>query len=151
MPKQIFAGGSTGLGIQVLNANGDMLDANVYGQTPRAVVPTSDGLTTGLILDTDVVVEATSAGANNILCLPRATAAKRGRQIKIWVKPSTNCELQSARGSGDTINNVDCSGGAVEALLTHSQWYIATQHLATGWLLQAFTALGAVATAIVPD
>lgn len=121
------------------------------GGTPRAVVPTSDGLTTGLILDGDTFVEATSANAAHILQLPPATAATRGREILIWVKPSTNCELQTASGSGDTINNVDCSGGAVEALLTHSQLYICRQHLATGWLLQAITALGAVATAIVPD
>lgn len=123
----------------------------VLGAAPRAVVPTTDGLTTGLILDTDSFVEATSAGANNILCLPKATAAARGRRVLIWVVPSTNCELQTFRGSSDTINNVNCGGGAVEALLTHTQFYVATQHLATGWLLQAFTALGAVATPIIPD
>jgi hypothetical protein len=125
--------------------------ADDLGALPRAVVPTSDGLTTGLILDTDSFVEATSAGANNILCLPKAQPETRGREIMIWVVPSTNCELQTFRGSSDTINNVNCGGGAVEALLTHTQLYIARQHLATGWLLQAFTALGAVATAIVPD
>jgi hypothetical protein len=121
------------------------------GASARAVVPTSDGLTTGLIYDTDKMVVATSAGANNILCLPPATAKTRGREIAIWVVPSTNCELQTHRGSSDTINNVNCGGGAVEALLTHTQFYIARQHLDNGWLLQAFTALGAVATAIVPD
>lgn len=121
------------------------------GTGVRAVVPTSDGLTTGLIYDTDSFVEATSANAAHILQLPACSAATRGREIWIWVKPSTNCELQTASGSGDTINNVDCSGGAVEALLTHTQLYVVRQHLATGYLLQAFTALGAVATAIVPD
>lgn len=117
----------------------------------RAVVPTANGLTTGLILPSDRMVVATSGGANNILSLPACSAATRGREIWIWVVPSTNCELQTAAGSGDTINNVDCSGGAVEALLTHTQLYLCRQHLATGWLLQAMTALGAVATAIVPD
>lgn len=126
-------------------------DVDAAGGGARAVVPTADGLTTGLILPTDKMVEATSANANHILKLPAASAATRGKEIFIWVVPSTNCELQTAVGSGNTINNVDCSGGAVEALLTHSQFYIARQHLATGWLLQAFTALGAVATAIVPD
>lgn len=120
------------------------------GATPRAVVPTADGLTTGLILDTDEFVEATSAGANNILTLPEATAATRGREIWIWVAPSTNCELRTPAGGTQTINNVACGAGN-EALLTHSQLYVCRQHLSTGWLLQAFTALGAVATAIVPD
>lgn len=117
---------------------------------PRAVVPTSDGLTTGLIYANDSFVEATSAGANNILTLPTASAATRGREIWIWVVPSTNCELRTPDASGQTINGVD-SDGTQEALLTHSQLYLCRQHLATGWLLQAFTALGAVATAIVPD
>jgi hypothetical protein len=121
------------------------------GAAPRAVVPTSDGLTTGLILDTDEFVEATSAGANNILTLPLATAETRGREILIWVVPSTNCELRTPASANQTINNVACGSSANEALLTHSQLYVARQHLATGWLLQAFTALGAVATAIVPD
>lgn len=118
--------------------------------TPRAVVPTTDGLTTGLIAADDVFVEATSGGANNILTLPEATEATRGQQIKIWVVPSTNCELRTPAASTQTINGVD-SSGAQEALLTHTQLYVCTQHLATGWLLEAKTALGAVATAIVPD
>ena len=73
------------------------------GVTARAVVPTADGLTTGLILDTDEFVQATSANANNILTLPLATAATRGREIQIWVMPSTNCELRTPDASNQTI------------------------------------------------
>ena len=129
----------------VLRAGGDDKGSGV-----RAITATADGLTTGLIRDTDDFVEVTSANANHIVTLPEATEATRGREIWIWVLPSTNCELRTPDASGQTINNVD-SDGTQEALLTHSQLYICRQHLATGWLLQAFTALGAVATAIVPD
>lgn len=125
-------------------------ESDAAGGGTRAVVPTADGLTTGLIYANDRFVQATSADANNILTLPTASAATRGREILIWVVPSTNCELRTPAGSGQTINGVD-GDGTQEALLTHSQLYIARQHLATGWLLQAFTALGAVATAIIPD
>ena len=118
---------------------------------PRAVVPTSDGLTTGLLYFTDRFVEATSANAAHWLTLPLATAATRGKELWIWVVPSTNCELRTPASADQTINNVACGSSANEALLTHTQLYICRQHLATGWLLQAFTALGAVATAIVPD
>lgn len=124
-------------------------DEEATGAATRAVVPTVGGLTTGLILPTDRFVQATSADANHILTLPLASEATRGREIWIWVVPSTNCELRTPAASNQTINGVDSD--ASEALLTHSQLYIARQHLATGWLLQAFTALGAVATAIVPD
>lgn len=120
------------------------------GTPVRSITATADGLTTGIILDTDEFVEVTSANANNIVVLPLATAATRGREIQIWVLPGTNCELQTPATTNQTINGVD-SDGTNEALLTHTQFYVARQHLANGWLLQAFTALGAVATAIVPD
>lgn len=125
-------------------------DVSTEGGGSRAVVPTADGLTTGLIYDTDSFVVATSAGANDILTLPTATAATRGRVIKIWVVPSTNCELRTPDASGQTINGVD-SDGTQEALLTHTQLYYAEQHLDDGWLLRGFTALGAEVTPIVPD
>lgn len=134
-------------------ATGDVTvaaDVETEGGGARAVVPTADGLTTGLILPTDKFVEATSADANHILTLPAATAATRGREIWIWVAPATNCELRTPAGTNQTINNVDSDGDA-EALLTHTQLYVCRQHLATGWLLQAITALGADAAAIVPD
>lgn len=153
----VYLGGSNRYRSYIFNAVGESStalkradDPDASGGGARAITATSDGLTTGLILDGDSFVEVTSGNASHIVKLPAASAATRGREILIWVVPSTNCELQTA-GAGNTINNVDCSGGAVEALLTHSQFYIARQHLATGWLLQAMTALGAVATAIVPD
>lgn len=125
-------------------------DDDVAGGGARAITATADGLDTGLILDTDGMVEVTSANANHIVTLPLASAATRGREIWIWVLPGTNCELRTPDASNQTINNVDGDGTA-EGLLTHTQLYILRQHLANGWLLQAFTALGAVATAIVPD
>lgn len=125
-------------------------DTETEGGGARAVVPTADGLTTGLILATDSMVVATSANADHILTLPPASAATRGKEIWIWVVASTNCELRTPDASGQTINGLD-SDGTKEALLTHSQLYVVRQHLDDGWLLQAFTALGAVATAIVPD
>jgi hypothetical protein len=116
----------------------------------RAVTATADGLTTGLLTDEDTFVEVTSANADHIVTLPAATAANRGKEILIWVVPSTNCELRTPATTNQTINNVD-SDGSAEALLTHTRLYKATQHLATGWVLEALTALGAVSTAIVPD
>lgn len=116
----------------------------------RAVVPTANGLTTGLITHSDRMVEATSGNADHILTLPEATAATRGREIWIWVVGSTNCELRTPSGSTQTINNVNCDG-TQEALLAHSHLYVLRQHLANGWVMQKFTNLGAVATAVVPD
>ncbi|MCW5697919.1 MAG: hypothetical protein KIS96_14460 [Bauldia sp.] len=125
-------------------------DTDVAGGGTRAVVPTADGTGTGVILPTDKFVEATSGNADHILTLPLASEATRGKEIWIWVVAGTNCELRTPAASNQTINNVDADGTA-EALLTHTQLYVCRQHLATGWLLQAITALGAAAAAIVPD
>lgn len=143
--RHYLVSGNSGGTVTVSRASDELASLGV-----RAVVPTADGLTTGLIYAYDKFVEATSADANHILTLPTASAATRGRVIWIWVVGSTNCELRTPATSNQKINGVD-SDGSQEALLTHSQLYICRQHLATGWLLQAITALGAVATAIVPD
>lgn len=144
--RHYLVSANNGSAVTITRASDELASLGV-----RAVTPTADGLTTGLILPSDRFVEAGDHGdANYIITLPAASAATRGRVIRIWVKPSTNCELRTPATTNQTINNVD-SDGSQEALLTHTQMYVATQHLATGWLLQAFTALGAVATAIVPD
>lgn len=116
----------------------------------RAVVPTADGLTTGLILPSDKFVEITSGNADHIVTLPTASAATRGRVIHAYVVASTNCEVRTPATSNQTINNVD-SDGSQEAVLAHSHTYRFTQHLDAGWLMEKLTALGAVATAVVPD
>lgn len=134
-------------------ATGDVVvapDVETEGGGGRAVVPTADGLTTGLILSTDRMVVATSANADHILTLPAASAATRGKEILIYVVASTNCELRTPDASGQTINGVD-SDGTQEALLAHSHTYRLTQHLADGWIMEKLTNLGAVATAVVPD
>lgn len=121
------------------------------GGTPRAVVATADGLTTGLILDTDTMVEITNGGnVNNWSTLPKATAATRGRELDLYCS-AANSELRTPAASTDTINNVNCGAGAAEALLTAGRFYKAIQHLATGWLLIEYTNLGAISAAIVPD
>jgi hypothetical protein len=137
---------NTGTAVTITRA----FDDQVYGGGARAVVPTNDGLGNGLILPTDRFVEATSPNADFILTLPTASAATRGRVIEIWVVPATNCELRTPAASNQTINGVD-SDGTQEALLAHTHLYRLTQHLATGWLMEKLTALGAVATAVVPD
>lgn len=125
-------------------------EKDTSGGAPRAVIPTADGLTTGLLYDTDTFVEFTSADANHIGTLPLASEGTRDREIHIFVAGATNCELRTPAASNQTINNVDCDG-TQEALLTAGNYYIVRQTKATGWILQGFTNLGAVQTAIVPD
>lgn len=153
MPKGYFSGGATGLGVFIGNAAGEQVDGQAWGSTPRAVVPTVAGLTTGLLLASDagLLVEATSANSAHFITLPAATAATRGRKIRVLAAGATALKAKTpASPAGGTINNVDASGGSVGAIMTAGNEYEFEQTLANGWTMTGKTNLGAVQTAVVP-
>lgn len=116
---------------------------------PVAVTATADGLTTGLIpADTSVAV-VTSAGANNIVTLPAATAANTGAVICVIVG-ANGCEMRTPAASGEKINNVD-SDGTNELALPANTHYLCRVIGAGAWTVRGFTILGADAAALVPD
>jgi hypothetical protein len=123
--------------------------AGGIGQTPRTLIETTDGLTTGQMLDTDAAVVATPATATSFLTLPKAQASNVGKKIQLTLLGATAVKLKSFAASGDTINNVNASAAASAQLVAGNIYYI-TQVTATGWLLEGRTNLGAVATPIVP-
>ncbi len=118
----------------------------VPGHYQTLVTATSDGLTTGLIPGDAQFVTVTSANADYIVTLP---AGYIGQIIRGRVG-ANGCELRTIASSGDTINNVD-SDGTQEAAIPTTVTFMAQKVTATGWILMTWTALGAVATAIVPD
>jgi len=114
--------------------------------TAQAITATSDGLTTGLITSGSSYVTVTSASANNIATLPAATV---GHTIRGYVG-ANGCEIRTPASSGATINNVD-SDGTNEAAIPATSMFEVTCVAADTWILRAWTELGAVITAIVPD
>lgn len=90
-------------------------------------------------------VTVTSSGATQQVNLP---AGFVGLTIQGWVG-TNGFRLRTIAGSGDTINNVNTSAGANATIPTTVFWE-ARKVTATAWILQTRTALGAVATAIVP-
>lgn len=119
------------------------------GGTARTLVETTDGLTTGLILDSDYALVCTPTTATSILTLPLADATKIGRRFQLMLLGATAVKLRTPALSNHTINNVDSDGTAQATLVAANIYYI-TQISATGWLLEGRTNLGAVATPIVP-
>lgn len=107
---------------------------------------TADGLTTGAIAAGTRFVAVTSATAASVITLPTAVV---GNVIDGWVG-ANGFELQTPDASNATINTVDCDG-ANEAAIPASTHWRATCVAASTWVLVAWTALGAVITAIVPD
>lgn len=127
-------------------AVGGETDDEPLGAVARAVVPTADGLTTGLILATDSYITVTSAGANDIITLPAIATVPLGKEI--WGKNGAiACEMRTPALSNTPINGTDADN--TEAVIAANVAFMAKKVSATDWALLTLTG-GAVA-APTPD
>ena len=100
---------------------------------------------------TQVSVLAVTNGVNDWITLPPLVSVPEGRRITILCNAGGDFELRTPAGSGEEINSEDCDG-TKEYLCTDTQIVYVTKISNTiGWEANAFTAIGAVATAVVPD
>jgi hypothetical protein len=100
---------------------------------------------------TVVNVGAVVNDANDFIVLPALASVPNGTQIKLIVNAGANCELRTPASSGEEINSEDCDG-TKELLMTDTNIVYCTKINNTiGWMSNAFTAIGAVVTAVVPD
>lgn len=107
----------------------------------RSVVPTADGLTTGLILATDTMLTVASANADHILTLPAIADVPLGKEI--WGKNGgTACEMRTPASSTTKINNGQANSN--EAVIAANVSFVAKKTAADNWALLTFTG-GAVA------
>lgn len=113
----------------------------------RAVAPTDDGLTTGIILSTDTHITCTSGNAAHWITLPALSASLIGLEIK-GVIGATACEVRTPASGGNTINGGDASGGN-ESVWAASSFARFVAVSATGWSM--ITQVGATIAAPVPD
>jgi hypothetical protein len=111
---------------------------------------TAAGLTTGLISGADQFVTVTSAGANNVICLPSDALCPIGTVIRGWVG-ANGFELRSlAADTTQTINGVT-AGVTNEAAIPATTLFKIEKVASLTWILTAVDELGAVIAAIVPD
>lgn len=112
----------------------------------RAVVPTADGLTTGLLFSYDSFVSVASADANHIMTLPVIANVPLGKEI--WGKNgATACEMRTPATSNTKINGTDAD--STEAVIAANVTFMVKKVAADEWALLTFTG-GAVA-APTPD
>ena len=98
-----------------------------------------------------VVVGTVANNANDWITLPALSTVPNGHEITILCTAGTNFELRTPASSGEKINNVD-SDGSAEYLCTDTEVLkIIKVNNTVGWVAHAYTNLGAVATAVVPD
>lgn len=99
---------------------------------------------------TSVRLGANVNGVSDFVVLPSLASVPTGHTVTI-VAGAANCEVRTPAGSAEEINSEDCDG-TKEYLLTATQIHRFTKIDNTiGWMGQGFTAIGAVATAVVPD
>lgn len=99
---------------------------------------------------TSVRLGANVNGVNDFVVLPSLAQVPNGHVVTI-IAGAANCEVRTPAGSAEEINSEDCDG-TKEYLLTATQIHRFTKIDNTiGWMGQGFTAIGAVATAVVPN
>jgi len=99
---------------------------------------------------TSVRLGANVTGVTDFVTLPSLASVEDGHVVTI-VAGAANCEVRTPAGSDEEINSEN-SDGTKEYLLTATQIHRFTKIDNTiGWMGQGFTAIGAVATAVVPD
>ena len=99
---------------------------------------------------TSVRLGANVNGVTDFVTLPSLASVEDGHVVTI-VAGAANCEVRTPAGSDEEINSENCDG-TKEYLLTATQIHRFTKIDNTiGWMGQGFTAIGAVATAVVPD
>ena len=125
----------------------DAVQVRAVSLTPTAADSAVNIIEAGV---TSVRLGANVNGVTDFVVLPSLASVEDGHVVTI-VAGAANCEVRTPATSGEEINSEDCDG-TKEYLLTATQVHRFTKIDNTiGWMGQGFTAIGAVATAVVPD
>jgi len=131
----------------------EILGSGGLGVAAQSVTPNNDSGSASTINPgvTAVDVQAVTTDANDWIVLPSLSSVPVGHTIKIACNAGTNFEMRTPSTSGELINTVD-SDGTQEYLCTDTEVITITKvSNADGWVATAQTALGSIATAVVPD
>ncbi len=124
-----------------------------YKATAEEVTPddsegTGNQITAGT---TAVDVQAVTNDADDFIVLPALADVPVGHEITILCNAGKNFELRTPAESSEEINSEDCDG-TKEYLCTDTEVLKVVKISDTiGWMAHAYSAIGAVVTAVVPD
>ncbi len=137
---------SIGLTPVLVLANG--LKATAQEVTPDDAEGAGNRILAGV---TAVDVQAVTNDADDFIVLPALADVPVGHEITIVCNAGSNFELRTPADSDEEINSQNCDGTA-EYLCTDTEVVKVVKISDTiGWMAHAYTALGAVAPAVVPD
>lgn len=126
---------------------------NGYIATAQEVTPddSESALNTVLPNSTSVDVQAVTNDANDFIVLPALADVPNGHTITILCNAGGNFEMRTPASSNEEINSEDCDG-TKEYLCTDTEVVkVVKINNTIGWMAHAFSAIGAVVTAVVPD
>jgi hypothetical protein len=116
------------------------------------VTPSATGVTNAIPATIKVVeVGAVANDVNDWITLPTLADVPNGHEITILCNAGGNFELRTPASSNEEINSEDCDG-TKEYLCTDTQIVkVVKINNTIGWMAHGYTAIGAVAVAVVPD
>lgn len=131
--------------------------AAAWGKAGTSVVQTvtpddsDNSVNSILALVEHVDVGTVVNGVTDYIVLPALADVPVGHTITILCNAGGAFEMRTPAASAEEINSEDCDG-TKEYLCTDTQVLkVIKISTAIGWMAHAFTAIGAVATAVVPD
>lgn len=147
-----------GTALEASGADGDVIEVlpAPHGdwQGVQTVNPDdADGVGVNMILPSSqrVVVGAAVNGVNDWITLPSLADCPNGHRITILCSAGGAFEMRTPAGSAEEINSEDCDG-TKEYLCTDTQIIeVIKINNTIGWMAHAYSAIGAVVTAVVPD
>jgi hypothetical protein len=102
-------------------------------------------------LQKTAVVTGVVNDANDWVVLPPLNSCPIGHEITLLCSAAANFELRTPTSSGEKINAQDCDG-TKEYLCTDTEVVkVVKISDSVGWMAHGYTAIGAVAAAVVPD
>lgn len=154
-PQLAATGGDTDINIELIPKGVGYVDIQNGGLqvVAQTVTPNNDSGTASTIEDGAIHVDvaAVTNNADDWIVLPPLANVPVGHTIKIACNAGGNFEMRTPASSNEKINTVD-SDGTQEYLCTDTELITVTKVSdADGWVATAQTALGAIATAVVPD
>jgi len=136
--------------MSVTNTSPDLIGAHFQA---HIVYPDAVSSSTASIPPRAKVIEvgAVVNDADDWIVLPSLADCPNGHEITILCNAGSNFEMRTPAGSAEEINSEDCDG-TKEYLCTDTEIIKVIKIDNTiGWMAHAYSAIGAVVTAVVPD
>jgi hypothetical protein len=97
------------------------------------------------------IVTGVANDANDWIVLPPLNSCPNGHEITILCSASSNFEMTTPTSSNEKVNNQDCDQTKKYLCTDTEVLKVVKISNSVGWMAHAYSAIGAVVAAVVPD